>query len=471
MPGLIGPMIFGLGKMAINAINKPKHNQPDLSYVDRYMNNLKSDIAGKKTYELMMRNASNAIGAQAGKQMSGVDAASAQHGTSGSGQDAKAKIAINAAGDKAIGEASNEAMQVQLQENAMRKERLAEAEMIRERVLAEEKQRYDTAIDDWKRSFTTIGVETALQVGSNAIQDAADWKSGLDRAKITDENMTMDGFKALGGSPDVALAKQGYDRGLSQGNNFMKLLEPEMLKELSPEVIGTLFQSGQVSEPQAMQLIQAKFDTMKESDVTQTLFNMDTGNKETYVNGKISRYDQMKPTDIKHEEYWEPHGDGKTEVLRRKNPISGDWEQIDERPRFTPPPKPEDKAKMDKLEAEREWSVMDMDSYLDYRIAGKTGDTTKLEDIKGLMTDGVDQIEMKELGGKVNEYINSISEEDLNKLDANEADEIMLIINMSGGEKSKLEAYREMTRNKLMMKYKEFVTSGNFDPNKALLKY
>jgi len=168
----IAPLVVAGANILGNLISKPKQQQADTSYLDRYINRLKGDLAKRETYHTMMRGSMRNIGAQSEQARKLSDYSLSKYGNIGSGIDVQNKLSIQQNTNTAINQASLQATQQQQAENERVRGQIREAEMMRDRMLAQIKQQNEMAQDQWQKGFASSILQSGANIGASILQQA-----------------------------------------------------------------------------------------------------------------------------------------------------------------------------------------------------------------------------------------------------------------------------------------------------------
>ena len=166
----IAPLVIAGADILSKLLFKPKQQQADTSYFDRYINRMKGDIAKKETYHTMMRGAMRNIGAVSEKSRRLADYDVAKYGNVGSGIDAARKLQIQQETNRAIGEASLQASAQQAQQDRQMRASIEEAEIMKARMLSQIKQQNIAQETQWQQGLGASIIGSAARVGGAMIQ-------------------------------------------------------------------------------------------------------------------------------------------------------------------------------------------------------------------------------------------------------------------------------------------------------------
>ena len=171
MPWWVAPLIMGGANVVGNALNKPKKYTPDTSYIDKFINSKKGDLAGANTYHTAMRGALRNIGSNANQVNRQIGYDNARSGLSGSGVEAQQRISVQQNTNQAVNQANESAMNMQRQENRQTQDAIDQAMMMKGQLLAEAKQRNQIAEDQYKSNLMSSGVNAVAGFASAGISN------------------------------------------------------------------------------------------------------------------------------------------------------------------------------------------------------------------------------------------------------------------------------------------------------------
>ena len=244
------PLIMGAFKVGSHLLNKPKQKQADTGWIQKFINNFKSDIAKKDTYNMMMRGGSQSIAKNTKSALERSKYASYKHGTEGTGIDAARDLEITKAANQSSERISERATIAQKNRDEVLKDKLDNAMMIKERLLAEAKERNEIADENWKKGFGNIALETGAGLLTAGIQDAAGW--GKVEAMAEANGLSPEWARTLGDNPENAMMVLSSRIQGAQGNNFLSQMAGsiEGLEDWTPDSGLSIEQNTKLLEQQ-----------------------------------------------------------------------------------------------------------------------------------------------------------------------------------------------------------------------------
>lgn len=190
------PLVLGAIDSARHYFNKPKQQQPDTGWMQRFINNWKGEVSSNTTQNRIMRDAQRTIGANATRanQQIGYDLARTGNEGLAAGAILQTQKNSNAAGQDALQYASRQ----QEQDNTRYQNKIENLEMMRERIEAEARQRHNVAMDEWKQGWGDVPMNTAGRLATAGMNEMARNASELKQQGTREEgagilNKLMDG--------------------------------------------------------------------------------------------------------------------------------------------------------------------------------------------------------------------------------------------------------------------------------------
>ncbi len=252
------PLIMGAGKLTAQLLNKPRSYRPDLSWLNKLINERKSDIGKKSTYNLMMQGASEQAGTAAARARSENKYNAYNQGLEGSGMVASSELDILKSSNAFLKGASNQAMIQQRGEDSRLRSNIDEMTMMKEQIKSQYRQQNQMAEDQWKSGLINTGVDTALNLATAGINNAAAWKEAEELAQAS--GWTGD-LRTLGSDPTTALKALGMQTGNQQTKKYIDTLMN--LKDIGVEDLKTMWQNKNISEKQFESLFSEKLKLLE----------------------------------------------------------------------------------------------------------------------------------------------------------------------------------------------------------------
>jgi cell division protein FtsB len=190
------PLVLGAIDSARHYFNKPKQQQPDTGWMQRFINNWKGEVSSNTTQNRIMRDAQRTIGANATRANQQIGYDLARTGNEGLAASAilQTQKNSNAAGQNALQYASRQ----QEQDNTRYQNKIENLEMMRERIEAEARQRHNVAMDEWKQGWGDVAMNTAGRLATAGMNEMARNAAELKQQGTREEsagilNKLMDG--------------------------------------------------------------------------------------------------------------------------------------------------------------------------------------------------------------------------------------------------------------------------------------
>jgi len=245
------------------ALTKPQKQQYSSKYMDYYLANLRGEKVSGDVRRLSMMGDIQAIGKSTGRALRSIRAEETDPGARTS-----AIVDLYKGEGELLGEASQRANILQAQESARISERQSTAEMYQARVKDEITRANQIAEEEWKSRMLAGGVGLAA--------------SGV----------------AMFG--EQALQQKALLEGQQQDISFIEKLgmKPE---EITPEIISSMLEKGEITADQAKILI-----TRKPEKIKPKTFKAPDIIKESLPGGKIQEY-EIDPKTGKRIKFGEPY--------------------------------------------------------------------------------------------------------------------------------------------------------------------
>jgi len=422
----------------------------------------------------MMNGAMQQIGANSNRMNQQIDYNSARHGTAGSGIDAAGRMDVGKATNSAINQANQQAGTAQMQQDNITREKLDNVMMMKERILSETKRRNRIAEDNWKQNMLGTAIETGAGMVASGIQSSIDKKAALSKGygaakaqfEATNPNksfMSMEEFSfgadKYGGAENYMNFMNGQ-QAHNQGNNYIQA----MVDQPEAQEIFASMEKNEINQQQAQSLLATFLKKQKpntteiykyKSDGSYTVSEQENLPNDGIADNISKIYDKSSMQKTK----WVAQGNQNLEYVLQGGNYVPSGRSV-----------PREQATKTKDRGKLEKSRFNLSSDIGYRKKQGIGDQTKLLDLEKLTVDGVGEVEISNASNLINDYVFSLTEDDLEKLGADESTNVTRIVLESGGKISKLEAYRFSVAEKLKQSFGGFI-EYNFNAAQALDNY
>lgn len=197
----VAPLIMGGARVTMAHLNKPKYREPDTSWIDEIKADIRNEIASQRLSTNISLEGQKAIGATTREALEQQEYDAVRSGTRGSGVDAQQRLAIARSSQKAAGEVGAKAGMVEAQATMSRQERINELRAIKERMIAESKERHKMAEDAWeaekRNAWISAGADFAVAGAGHYAQKRAMNKQWNEAAELYAAGHGIDTEEAL----------------------------------------------------------------------------------------------------------------------------------------------------------------------------------------------------------------------------------------------------------------------------------
>ena len=251
MAWMVGAAILNAAaNVGAGLLTRPRKRdyKPNLEYLDKYVANLRGDLAKRSVERNILREAGTQIGDIARTQSEQTEYQTQRSGITGSGIQLRQQQAIGEQAQRSMATVSGEAMKIGAENQARAEESIRQVEMERERISTQAKEDYQRAKSQWGREMIGRGIQGAASIGGAAISSAMEWKdaTAVAQAGMPEETYRIPGLatgivrdfavsptpemarKALqdtgASTPQAALQALGLSQDKKQGRNFVEQL-------------------------------------------------------------------------------------------------------------------------------------------------------------------------------------------------------------------------------------------------------
>ncbi len=267
---LIGAKLAGTAaKLGLQYAFRPKEKdyRPDLSYLDKYVANLRGDLTKRSIERNILREGARGIGDITRQQMAGAEHQAYRTGTVGTGTHIAQQQKIQSGAQRGMAEVTRQAREATAEQTERTQEQLREIELHREQVIEQAERDYDLAKRRHRQEMIATGAGGAIDVATAGVQRAMQWKdaSAIAQADMPDEAI-QEGVSARqllretgASTPSAALEALGIAQDKEQSSNFVRGMVGALGLASSPatQAIMGRIESGELTPQQGMQLIEA----------------------------------------------------------------------------------------------------------------------------------------------------------------------------------------------------------------------
>jgi len=214
------PLIQTAVSAGTQLLNKPKKHTPNLDWMNKYINQMKGQRSSNATFNTIMQGGGKQIAQNSERARLENEFDNYRYGTGGSGIDAEKNISNFQEANRAGADLTQRAGEIRSQENKYYTDKISEAEMMKEKAISEAKERYKVEKDNWNKNWIGAGIQSAGSFAAAGLQNMAGWNNAYDLAKMEDKTLTMEGFKAMGKTPEVAAQAFGISQAKMQDKSF-----------------------------------------------------------------------------------------------------------------------------------------------------------------------------------------------------------------------------------------------------------
>ena len=178
MLGIAAAIGGTLANLGVGFLTKPKkkHYRPDLSYLDKYVANLRGDLAKRTVERNILRQGATHIGDISREQMQQAEYEGFRTGTAGTGVQAAQRLEIGRGAQAAMADVTAQAGQQTAEQAAITTQQIREIELHKEQIKSQAAADYDRAKSQWKREMIGTGIQGAVNIGMAGAQHAAQMK-------------------------------------------------------------------------------------------------------------------------------------------------------------------------------------------------------------------------------------------------------------------------------------------------------
>jgi hypothetical protein len=192
------PILQAAANVGIGALTRPKrkHYRPDLSYLDKYVANLRSDNIQRTLERNILRDTSVLIGDRARTAQEEAGYQAARSGTLDSGVMLQQQHQASTDAQQAMAQATGQALQAGQQMALQTKSAIAQTELERDRIKSQTDAEYDRAKHQWKMDMIGRGAQGAIGIAGGFMQHRMDVTDASAKAS---EMFPMDNEAILAG--------------------------------------------------------------------------------------------------------------------------------------------------------------------------------------------------------------------------------------------------------------------------------
>ena len=260
---LLLPVGQALADMGIGFLNKPKKGDytPDTSYLDKYISNLRGDLASRRVERNILREGARATGDLASKQLENAEYQAHRTGTVGSGLQIAQQQKIQEQAQSAMSDITIQAKDATAQQAEQTAREINQVEMKRDQIESEARAQYRRAKNQWENDMIGRGIKGAVNVAGAAITSAATKAAEMnDAAAIANAN-------GLADAPALDVPEMGQDISPSQWNSALDYRPEDYRSDIDYGTINgakqLLKETGASSPSVAMQALGITQDKQK----------------------------------------------------------------------------------------------------------------------------------------------------------------------------------------------------------------
>ncbi len=198
----IGAMVLKTaGSLAAGYLQKPRKRdyRPDLSYLDKYVANLRGDLAKRSVERNIIREGGRQIGDITREGMERAEYQAHRTGTVGSGLHIAQQQKIGQQAQAGMAHVTRQARDATAEQAQRGEEAIRQAELHREQVVSQAKADYDAAAGRWKRDMWGRTITAGADIGAGIMQRQAEWK---DASAVAGAHMPEQAIGAMEGIPE-----------------------------------------------------------------------------------------------------------------------------------------------------------------------------------------------------------------------------------------------------------------------------
>lgn len=188
------PIVSAAASLGVGALMKPRRKdyRPDLSYLDKYIANLRSDNIERSLERNILRQSNAQIGDASRAMQEQAEYQAARSGVMDSGITLQQQQQASQQSQTAMAGTAQEAMRIGEQRASQTRQAIAQTEMERDRIRSQAKADYNRAKHQWTMDMVGRGVQGTIGIAGEAIEQAIATKDAAAQAAemIPDKEQT-----------------------------------------------------------------------------------------------------------------------------------------------------------------------------------------------------------------------------------------------------------------------------------------
>ena len=178
------PIVSAAASLGVGALMKPRRKdyRPDLSYLDKYIANLRSDNIERSLERNILRQSNAQIGDASRAMQEQAEYQAARSGVMDSGITLQQQQQASQQSQTAMAGTAQEAMRIGEQRASQTRQAIAQTEMERDRIRSQAKADYNRAKHQWTMDMVGRGVQGTIGIAGEAIEQAIATKDAAAQA-------------------------------------------------------------------------------------------------------------------------------------------------------------------------------------------------------------------------------------------------------------------------------------------------